>query len=567
MEHDIFISYSSKDRHIAENICTLLEDNNIKCWMAPRNIVPGKEWGEAIVDAISTSKIMVLVFSSASNESQQVVREVERAVNKNLIIVTFRIENILPTKSLEYFLYSTDWLDAYSNDKKTNVGKLVETISELVKSPETYKHSVFNRKHSSPIKKKKLLLITSAIVILIMIVSGSVYGINSKINNGKQKFGKTIETKKNRNLLNKNSEEKNLQNKSEVSKSGEVYEDNLKEVNNSNVEVQQATENVSSSNATNDKNESSGENLSDKEDKIKAGEYIRFGTYNGKPIIWKVINIDADGSPMVLSDKILTLKAYDGAESGAYSKTGDGTVFDVHKERSVVYTDYSPEDLIKMRGNNSWISSNIREWLNSSEKLVSYSSTPPVAASVSGGINSYNDEPGFLYNFSDAERSLIKPVTRRVIASTLEKNNVDGGEEIFSFSRANVSQALSNYDNAFYRNVQDKVFLLSVKEVMDYIQDRGWNVKTGLTPEAIDRDKSGWYKDLKGQDGGYHMWWLDTPYAYTSSDVCIVDPKGEIIYSDYAAMAGIGVRPALYFTSQKVFTSGSGSESDPYSCK
>lgn len=63
MAHDVFISHSSKDRKIADALCHKLEGSAIRCWMAPRDIVPGKGWGEAIVQAVGESRLMLLIFS------------------------------------------------------------------------------------------------------------------------------------------------------------------------------------------------------------------------------------------------------------------------------------------------------------------------------------------------------------------------------------------------------------------------------------------------------------------------------------------------------------------------
>ncbi len=41
MPHDIFISYSSKDRVIADAIVSNFENNGIRCWYPPRDIDPG----------------------------------------------------------------------------------------------------------------------------------------------------------------------------------------------------------------------------------------------------------------------------------------------------------------------------------------------------------------------------------------------------------------------------------------------------------------------------------------------------------------------------------------------
>ena len=91
MAHDVFISYSSKDKTVADAVTAKLEALGVRCWVAPRDILPGRDWGEAIIDGIEESKVMVLVFSQHANESVQIKREVERSVNKGNPIIPFRI--------------------------------------------------------------------------------------------------------------------------------------------------------------------------------------------------------------------------------------------------------------------------------------------------------------------------------------------------------------------------------------------------------------------------------------------------------------------------------------------
>ena len=62
MNKNIFISYSTKDRYFANAICSWLEENDLKCWMAPRDISPGIQYGEAIINAINICKVMVIDF-------------------------------------------------------------------------------------------------------------------------------------------------------------------------------------------------------------------------------------------------------------------------------------------------------------------------------------------------------------------------------------------------------------------------------------------------------------------------------------------------------------------------
>jgi hypothetical protein len=64
MSHDVFVSYSSKDKPVADAVCATLEARSIRCWIAPRDILPGTDYGAAIVDAITQSRFMVLVLSA-----------------------------------------------------------------------------------------------------------------------------------------------------------------------------------------------------------------------------------------------------------------------------------------------------------------------------------------------------------------------------------------------------------------------------------------------------------------------------------------------------------------------
>ncbi|MGD0795870.1 MAG: toll/interleukin-1 receptor domain-containing protein, partial [Dehalococcoidales bacterium] len=97
MAHDVFISYSSQDKAVADAVCATLEGRKIRCWIAPRDVLAGQPYAESILNGINKSRVFVLVFSSDSNLSQQVLREVERAVSKGIPILPFRIADVTPT--------------------------------------------------------------------------------------------------------------------------------------------------------------------------------------------------------------------------------------------------------------------------------------------------------------------------------------------------------------------------------------------------------------------------------------------------------------------------------------
>ena len=132
MAFDTFISYASKDKPAADAACAVLERAGISCWIAPRDIKPGGEYGEAIIEAIDQCRVMVLIFSSSANDSRQVHREIERAVSKGVPIIPLRIEEVLPTKSMEYFLGAIHWLGALTPPFEKHLQQLAEAVRALL---------------------------------------------------------------------------------------------------------------------------------------------------------------------------------------------------------------------------------------------------------------------------------------------------------------------------------------------------------------------------------------------------------------------------------------------------
>lgn len=124
----VFISYSSKDRAVGNAVCALLEARGHRCWIAPRDILPGKEWGESIVEGIRDAGFFVLIFSHNANSSPQILREVERAVHHGLPIIPFRIEDIAPEGSLEYFMSVPHWFDALTPPVEAHIERLAGVI-------------------------------------------------------------------------------------------------------------------------------------------------------------------------------------------------------------------------------------------------------------------------------------------------------------------------------------------------------------------------------------------------------------------------------------------------------
>jgi len=129
---EVFISYASADRVVADSVCTALEREGVPCWIAPRDVTPGEFYSEAIVHAIDTAMVVVLVLSQNAAVSQHVLREVERASSKRHPLVSFRIDLAPIPAALEYFLNTSQWLDASATGVERTLPKLVDSVQRCI---------------------------------------------------------------------------------------------------------------------------------------------------------------------------------------------------------------------------------------------------------------------------------------------------------------------------------------------------------------------------------------------------------------------------------------------------
>jgi hypothetical protein len=183
--YDVFISYSHEDQPVADAACAVLERHGVRCWIAPRDVTLGMNYGESIMDAIAGARIMVLVFSDHANNSPQVEREIERAVSKGLWLIPIRIEDVVPRKSLEYFISSSHWLDAITPPMEQHLDRLAEAVRSSLASMDKSSTPPAPGQVSPPpqravytpppaTRSKRNLLIALLVVLLVAFVGGGV---------------------------------------------------------------------------------------------------------------------------------------------------------------------------------------------------------------------------------------------------------------------------------------------------------------------------------------------------------------------------------------------------------
>lgn len=177
MGHDVFISYSSHDKKVADAACALIEQRGYRCWIAPRDI-DGGEWGKAIVDAIRGARVFVLVFSANANRSPQVNREVERAVNNGLAIIPFRIEAVTPSDSLEYFISNQHWLDAVTPPLSRHVDHLGDVIGRLLGTDRPAPAVPSGRSGGRASTGRRRAALAVLLTLLVALASGTAYWLS-----------------------------------------------------------------------------------------------------------------------------------------------------------------------------------------------------------------------------------------------------------------------------------------------------------------------------------------------------------------------------------------------------
>ena len=123
-----FISHASEDAAVAAELCRRLEERGLKCWIAPRDIPPGRDWAPEIMQGIDRSRTMIVLVSAASNRSPQVLREVSQAVSKEHPIFPILLERVLLSRNLDYFIAPIHWIQFWSGTMEEHAETLQAAI-------------------------------------------------------------------------------------------------------------------------------------------------------------------------------------------------------------------------------------------------------------------------------------------------------------------------------------------------------------------------------------------------------------------------------------------------------
>lgn len=138
-QYDIFISYSDKDRELAQRVYEALKAEGLKCWIAFNDIPHGEVWAKAITQGIKNSKTFLLILSNNSNSSDQVLREIEYADKQKKKLYCYKVENLVVSDAIDYFISSIQQFEAQG----ITFEKAIERIlSEFIRFLEIEKNNI-----------------------------------------------------------------------------------------------------------------------------------------------------------------------------------------------------------------------------------------------------------------------------------------------------------------------------------------------------------------------------------------------------------------------------------------
>lgn len=126
---EVFISFSQQDIEPAETICTALEANDVRCWMAHRDIIPGRGYLGPLLEAADHCRVVVVILSSST--STATVYVLERVAARSIPIIFVMLDRVEPPAEFKRFKQSSLAIDASAHPLESNLRSLVGMVKSL----------------------------------------------------------------------------------------------------------------------------------------------------------------------------------------------------------------------------------------------------------------------------------------------------------------------------------------------------------------------------------------------------------------------------------------------------
>jgi len=132
----LFVCFSSKDETVAREVVESLEADELKCWISLRDVLPGQNYQEAIVQALESASGIVFLFSEHSNKSQEIRKELSIGGSINVPVFPLRLSPIAASGALRYELAIRQWIDIFPH-RQHALARLAQTIKDTINGSAT----------------------------------------------------------------------------------------------------------------------------------------------------------------------------------------------------------------------------------------------------------------------------------------------------------------------------------------------------------------------------------------------------------------------------------------------
>lgn len=161
----VFISYATTDRAEALKVCKAIERRGIRCWLSLRDVRPGENYQEAIVQSLRAARAVVLVFSDAANTSSEIKKELSLASRYNIPVIALRLRDVEPIDAFAYELSTRQWINAFEGWDKS-IDTLVGRIREIAGSG-TVATAPHASRWTNPLQGRRLAIAAAGLLALL----------------------------------------------------------------------------------------------------------------------------------------------------------------------------------------------------------------------------------------------------------------------------------------------------------------------------------------------------------------------------------------------------------------
>jgi tetratricopeptide (TPR) repeat protein len=168
----VFISYATTDRKRALAVCKAIESRGTPCWISTRDVAPGENYQEAIVHSIRNARAVVLIFSAAANNSDEIKKELSLASRYRVPVMALRIEDVEPSDAFAYELSTRQWIDAFAGWDKS-IDSLVSRIGQLSGAEPVAAAAAPPARRPAAFPSRRPLAIAAAGLLLLVLAAGA----------------------------------------------------------------------------------------------------------------------------------------------------------------------------------------------------------------------------------------------------------------------------------------------------------------------------------------------------------------------------------------------------------